>query len=116
MKKLVFSFCSIFFVMIFIWTIMGFIKYGSDISTKHLDFKSTISGVIEVFDFKLEELTKSLESFTEISKFEGDPIEKLGVWLETLIIKPINLGLSILDLIVSFILAIFQFVFNPKFV
>ena len=116
MKKLVFNFCSVFFIIIFIWTIMGFLKYGSDLTNKHLDFKNTIGGVIEVFDFKLEELTENLESFAEISTFEGDPIEKLGVWLETLIIKPINLGLSLLDLIVSFILAIFQFVFNPKFI
>ena len=86
------------------------------ITEKHLSFKQTIGNLIDVFDFKLEEVTESLESFTEIATFEGNPIEKIGVWLETLIIKPINLGLSIIDLFISFILAIFGFVFNPVFI
>ena len=116
MKKLIFSFCCVFFVLIFIWSIMGFIQHGFDINEKHLDFKRTISQLMDTLDYDLSDVTESIKSFGEISTFDGDPIAKIGLFLETIFIKPITLGLDMLKLLFNFILAVFNFIFNPVFI
>lgn len=116
MKKLAFSFFASFFVIIFIWFIMGYIQHGEKIFDMHLDFKSSLSSLTNIFEFHVSDYLDALESWTELTRFEGSFLDGIGLFFDSLIVEPINLLFDTLDLFVGSIVGIFKFIFYPKFI
>lgn len=119
MKKLIISFLFTFVLIIFIWTIMGYVQYGDELFTKHLDFKRSIENITEVFQFSVGDLLDSLEPLRELAAFDAkdyDFFETLELFFNSLVTVPVNVAIDVIGLLLDTIFAIFKFLFMPKFI
>ena len=115
MKKLLFCFFSTFFVIMFIWFVMGVIEYGDDIVNYHFDFKHTLQNFTDVLDISLNDIVSTMESFYKIFITPPASAGDIFTRLFNLLYLPFELLFKLGKLFVEIILSIFRFVFEPKF-
>lgn len=116
MRRLFFGFISSFFILMFIWLTIGFVRYGDDVINVHLDLEKTFEKLVDMGEGEINTAFDLINTFNDLD--ESFSTSGVPNWLSKFLsfsFVPLKFIFDLFIVLMRFLGGILNFVFNPVF-